>query len=135
MRQLERQRWYKRRAWRHARQAALARDLYACVRCGSSGGKLDVDHIRPAEQWPALAFDLSNLQTLCPACNVDKQVEEQSFIRRLLGMTPVERDREAERFLRQQLRRQAYRRRFDGGGGGGCALPKAARILCPSTPH
>jgi 5-methylcytosine-specific restriction endonuclease McrA len=97
--------------------SALARDLYACVRCGGHGGKLDVDHILPLAGWPGLAFDLANLQTLCPACNVDKQSEEQALLRRVTMMTLPEREREAQRFVRQQQRRQAYKRMLTGGVG------------------
>lgn len=114
----DRHAWYKRRAWRQTRQACLARDLYACVRCGAAKGKLDVDHILPVEQWPGKIFDLDNLQTLCVPCGVDKQGEEQIFLQRLDMMMLIERDREVQRFILQQLRRQKYRHFFNDDRGG-----------------
>ena len=51
--------------WNGLRVEALRRDGWACVQCGASG-RLEVDHIKPVRDAPALAFDLRNLQCLCP---------------------------------------------------------------------
>lgn len=54
--------------WRALRQAALRRDGYACRTCGERG-RLEVDHIQPVRTHPDRAFDLDNLQALCPTCH------------------------------------------------------------------
>jgi 5-methylcytosine-specific restriction protein A len=54
--------------WAAARTAALTRDGYACTVCRRTrahGTILDVDHVIEWAKRPDLAFDLSNLRTLC----------------------------------------------------------------------
>ncbi len=69
----------KNRTKRHinhtVRYKVLTRDNYTCVKCGSSpatekGVKLEIDHIKPYSKGGETV--LSNLQTLCRACNVGK---------------------------------------------------------------
>ncbi len=67
---------YKTQRWKALRQAAKRRDGWACVHCGVSGKRLDVDHIRAIRTHPELAFDLSNLQTLCITCHSEKTSRE-----------------------------------------------------------
>lgn len=64
-------------SWPAARRAALARDRYACVHCGATGGgpgavvRLHVHHVVPFRTF-ASARDanlLGNLATLCPTCH------------------------------------------------------------------
>ena len=50
--------------WPALRLQALRRDGWACVKCGARG-RLEVDHVQPVRDRPDLAFDESNLQTLC----------------------------------------------------------------------
>lgn len=57
--------------WKALRQAALRRDGYKCVACGSAG-RLEVDHVIPVRDAPERAFDLGNLQCLCPRCHALK---------------------------------------------------------------
>ena len=57
--------------WKRLRVEALRRDGWQCVSCGASG-RLEVDHINPVRVAPELAFDLANLQTLCPSCHTRK---------------------------------------------------------------
>lgn len=64
--------------WKALRQAALRRDGWQCVQCGARG-RLEVDHIRPVKDAPELAFDLSNLQVLCPSCHTKKTRIEAGF--------------------------------------------------------
>src|SRR4051812_6289709 len=47
---------------RHTRPRALARDGFACVRCGSRD-RLEVDHVTPIAQGGTWTLD--NAQTLC----------------------------------------------------------------------
>ncbi|MDO5613631.1 MAG: HNH endonuclease signature motif containing protein [Paracoccus sp. (in: a-proteobacteria)] len=48
--------------------AAKRRDGFACVKC-TSRYRLEVDHIQPVRDRAELAFDLTNLQTLCGPCH------------------------------------------------------------------
>lgn len=57
--------------WPALRLQAKRRDGWKCVQC-SATGRLEVDHVHPVRTHPELAFDLSNLQTLCPACHARK---------------------------------------------------------------
>ena len=76
----ERKKFYKSKVWREFRLKALERDNYECVWCRQEGkvtmdsikeeGKkkeviLNIDHIKPIEDYPELALELDNLQTLC----------------------------------------------------------------------
>ncbi|MDT0635046.1 HNH endonuclease [Spectribacter hydrogenooxidans] len=61
----------KSRRWPALRIQALRRDGWRCVQCGRRG-RLEVDHIQAVRHAPALAFDLANLQTLCPSCHSRK---------------------------------------------------------------
>lgn len=58
----------KDKRWPALRQQALRRDGYKCVQCGAHG-RLEVDHIKPSRDYPELAFDLDNLQSLCGSCH------------------------------------------------------------------
>lgn len=67
--------FYKSRAWREVRYAALVRSDGRCCACGFSsrqGAELHVDHIKPRSLYPALALELDNLQVLCADCNLGK---------------------------------------------------------------
>ncbi|HEY8066243.1 MAG TPA: HNH endonuclease [Methylosinus sp.] len=59
--------------WKSLRFIVLRRDGFKCVtpECGARGA-LEVDHIKPVRTHPELAFDLSNLQSLCVACHSRK---------------------------------------------------------------
>lgn len=62
---------YKTAQWKALRMAARRRDGFACTGCGARG-RLEVDHKLPLRTHPELAFDLGNLQCLCPACHSRK---------------------------------------------------------------
>lgn len=66
------------RRWPALRVAALRRDGFQCVSCGARG-RLEVDHIKPVRTHPELAFELANLQALCPACHSRKTRIECGF--------------------------------------------------------
>ena len=85
MNQQERKRFYKSKAWQVTRIKVLERDNYECVMCRKEGKvnikqnnpdkhkTLDIDHIKPLEHYPHLAFDMDNLQTLCVKCHNSKE--------------------------------------------------------------
>lgn len=67
------------RRWAAAREAALDRDRWACVRCGafpSPSNRLEVDHIIRLEDGGA-EYDQTNLQTLCADCHRAKTRRER----------------------------------------------------------
>src|SRR5262249_1870379 len=57
--------------WASLRYRAKRRDGWRCVEC-KAPGRLEVDHIKPVRDAPELAFELSNLQSLCPRCHSRK---------------------------------------------------------------
>lgn len=67
--------FYRSNEWKRLRYAALAKYGRRCRCCGASprhGVRIVVDHIKPIRTHPHLRLKLSNLQTLCDACNVGK---------------------------------------------------------------
>ena len=65
-------RWvYRDRRWPALRQQAKRRDGFRCAQCGARG-RLEVDHIQPVRTHPERAFDIDNLQCLCPGCHTRK---------------------------------------------------------------
>ena len=61
----------KTKRWKALRLEVLRRDDWQCVRCPERR-RLEVDHILPVKTHPELAFDMSNLQTLCGPCHARK---------------------------------------------------------------
>lgn len=59
---------YRDKRWAALRLQAKRRDDFKCVKCGARG-RLEVDHIESVRNCPERAFDLTNLQSLCPACH------------------------------------------------------------------
>lgn len=64
--------------WRSLRALVLRRDQYRCVKC-SARGRLEVDHIFSVRTHPHLAFEMTNLQTLCVRCHASKTRAELGF--------------------------------------------------------
>ncbi|MCB1463138.1 MAG: HNH endonuclease [Nitratireductor sp.] len=54
--------------WKAVRLAVKRRDGWKCVECGKAG-RLEVHHVQPVRTHPELAFELSNLKSLCPSCH------------------------------------------------------------------
>lgn len=77
--------------WPALRLNAKRRDGFKCVQCGAVG-RLEVDHIKPVRTHPELAFDLANLQSLCPSCHTRKTRIE-------CGHDPLSPERQAWRDL------------------------------------
>ncbi|WP_442935628.1 HNH endonuclease [Nitrobacter sp. NHB1] len=82
--------------WPALRYQAKQRDRWRCVKCGFRG-RLEVDHIKAVRDAPELAFELSNLQTLCRFCHSKKTQIEVGFF------TEVDPKRAAWRDLVRQL--------------------------------
>ncbi len=64
--------------WAAVRFEAKRRDGFRCVSCGTSM-RLEVDHKIPVRDAPELAYELSNLQTLCLPCHSRKTKTEVGF--------------------------------------------------------
>lgn len=58
--------------WQVLRQQILERDGWACVDCGQTRGRLEIDHIQPVRSRPDLAFDPANCATRCSPCHTRK---------------------------------------------------------------
>lgn len=70
------------------RESILKRDNYECQECKRQGKvfipamkpdkqkTLDVDHIKSLEEYPELALDPNNLETLCIRCH---NIKEKRF--------------------------------------------------------
>ena len=68
--------------WRDLRTAYLAQNRY-CERCLINTGRLkvfatDVDHIKPVREYPELAYEISNLQSLCRSCHAYKTTKYEN---------------------------------------------------------
>ena len=59
---------YRDPRWKLVRTEAKRRDGWKCVQCGSRI-RLEVDHVLPVRDRPDLAFEITNLQTLCGSCH------------------------------------------------------------------
>ena len=79
------------RRWKALRSQALRRDGFRCRTCDARG-RLEVDHVLPVRDRPDLAWDLGNLQSLCPPCHTRKtrlQAGHDPILRDLFGdLTP-----------------------------------------------
>jgi len=63
---------YRSPRWKRVRFLVKRRDGWRCVKCGATGVRLEVDHIRPIRDAPELAYDMGNLQSLCVPCHSRK---------------------------------------------------------------
>lgn len=64
--------FYKSKEWRILRAEALERDDFLCQECKKKGivtPATTVHHIRPLRVDQSRALQLSNLETVCPACH------------------------------------------------------------------
>ena len=63
---------YASKEWKLLRELVLKRDGYKCVRCGAENSfknPLQAEHKLSKAYHPELAFDLSNIITLCLRCH------------------------------------------------------------------
>lgn len=77
--------FYKSKKWRELRFVALRMTEGTCELCGaraSDGVSLHVDHIKPRSKYPALQYDLDNLQVLCDDCNFGKSNYDETDFRK-----------------------------------------------------
>lgn len=51
------------------RKSVFERDNYTCQSCGTRGGTLNADHIKPLARFPNLAYKINNGRTLCVECH------------------------------------------------------------------
>ena len=64
-----------RHRWERLRVQVFKRDGYRCRKCGGAGA-LEVDHIT-AQYRGGDPYDMSNLQTLCRGCHIEKSRGER----------------------------------------------------------
>lgn len=64
--------FYTSQKWRQIRYEILKRYGPVCMACRANEGEMHVDHILPRSTHPELEYELSNLQVLCPDCNLGK---------------------------------------------------------------
>lgn len=64
--------FYETRQWQELRYRVLRHYGRQCMLCGSVGGELHVDHIKPRSLYPNLELTFDNLQILCRPCNMGK---------------------------------------------------------------
>lgn len=65
--------------WKVLRQYILERDGWACVDCGETRGRLEIDHVKPVRTRPDLAFEPANLACRCSSCHARKTRIEVGF--------------------------------------------------------
>ncbi len=65
----------KYRLWR---TAVFERDDYTCLVCKTKGGNLQADHIKPWCEFAELRYVVSNGQTLCKKCHLEKTKKDLS---------------------------------------------------------
>lgn len=60
------------RAWRFMRGKVLSVYGRRCMKCCTTEGPIQVDHIKPRHLFPELGLEFSNMQVLCKDCNCKK---------------------------------------------------------------
>jgi len=70
---------YHTAVWQKVRAVVLIRDNYLCQRCLRSkriSVANTVHHIKPLEEYPKLALEITNLESLCAACHNKEHPEK-----------------------------------------------------------
>ena len=73
-----------------SRRALFARDGWRCVYCGTSGGRLTLDHVMPRSRGGESSWE--NVVTSCAPCNLrkgDRLLEEVMMVLRLKPRAPA----------------------------------------------
>ncbi len=71
--------FYSSAKWKRKRKSILRRDEYQCQECKKYGKRKAatiVHHIKELEDYPELAFDNNNLESVCLACHNAKHPEK-----------------------------------------------------------
>ncbi|WP_210090674.1 HNH endonuclease [Paenibacillus turicensis] len=71
--------FYKSKEWRKCREMILIRDHYLCQSCLKKGiikSANTVHHIKQLEDYPELALEPTNLESICPACHNHEHPEK-----------------------------------------------------------
>lgn len=71
--------FYKSAAWLKCRKLVLKRDYYLCQPCLRDGKLTTADavhHIKPLEDYPELALDMDNLESICNSCHNKEHPEK-----------------------------------------------------------
>ncbi|MGG3383070.1 HNH endonuclease [Heyndrickxia faecalis] len=93
----QKRKFYDSAEWKQIRERVKARDNYECQECKRQGRvtvdtnqysenakrkkiQLVVDHIKELENYPELALDMDNLETLCVNCHNKKH--RRVFVRK-----------------------------------------------------
>ena len=72
--------FYLSQKWRGLRNETLKVYGRKCMKCGTTEGRIHVDHIKPKSKYPELCFEFDNLQILCEDCNNTKgNVDETDY--------------------------------------------------------
>lgn len=104
---------------RISRRALFARDGFRCVYCGTSGGRLTLDHVVPRSRGGTSVWE--NVVTACAPCNLRKGDRTLEELRLSLPSTP--RAPAPVLFIRLSLQRvpdawRAYLPTSEGDEGG-----------------
>ncbi len=67
--------------WLRVKRAAFERDGYKCQLCGSQKD-LCGHHVKERAQYPELAYDVSNIVTLCKYCHAKQHPGKEKLITR-----------------------------------------------------
>lgn len=73
------QKFYNGKRWKKVREIVLRRDGYLCQEClryGKRVGARDVHHIKHLEDFPELAYERTNLISLCSKCHRERHPEK-----------------------------------------------------------
>jgi 5-methylcytosine-specific restriction enzyme A len=87
----EARKFYKSKAWEKCRKIALQRDEFLCQSCLKNGNYTPADmvhHIKERKDYPELALDLDNLESLCNPCHnqmhsITSSNEQKTKVRRI----------------------------------------------------
>lgn len=89
---LKQQGFYHTSAWRRIRKLALQRDHYLCQACLKENRftkATEVHHIKPLEDFPEFALELSNLQSLCWDCHEQTKSHGREVVKVPLGVRVI----------------------------------------------
>ncbi|MBQ9642909.1 MAG: HNH endonuclease, partial [Lachnospiraceae bacterium] len=73
--------FYNSSAWKHARMAALRRDMFTCAICGARASEVhhlvELDDVNVHD--PNISLNLNNLQSLCHDCHSAITMQEHGI--------------------------------------------------------